>query len=111
MSDATSISETPADPLVARRRLNWSALTTSIVGLVVLTGAAYGWYRYSLGRNAKTLFDYAQQCADKKDYATAAAQFDRYLRFRSRRCSCQELRRQHRRCSQFRSTVCRNCRG
>jgi len=61
--------------------VNRSALLTSLIGLVVLTGGAYLWYQFSLSRNAKTLYDYAEQCAEKKDYPTAAAQFARYIQF------------------------------
>ncbi len=74
--------ESSADAPPTQRYVNRSALWTSIVGLLVLAGAGYGWYRYSLNRNAKTLYDYAEQCAEKKDYANAAAQFARYVQFR-----------------------------
>ncbi|MEI8371236.1 MAG: hypothetical protein WCJ35_00210 [Planctomycetota bacterium] len=61
--------------------MNRSALLTSLLGLVVLAGGGYLWYQFSLSRNAKTLYNYAEQCAEKKDYPAAAAQFARYRQF------------------------------
>ena len=39
---------------------------TSLVGLAVLTGAAYLWYQFSLNRNAKAMYDYAEQWRDER---------------------------------------------
>ncbi len=61
--------------------MNLSALLTSLFGLAVLTGGAYLWHGFSLRRNAKAVYDYAAQCAERKDYSTAAAQFDSYVQF------------------------------
>jgi tetratricopeptide (TPR) repeat protein len=59
--------------------LNRSALLKSLLGLAVLAGAGYLWHRYSVGRVTKALHDYAEQCAEKKDYANAATQFSSYV--------------------------------
>ena len=65
-----------------QRYVDRSALLTSLVVVAVLAGAGYLWYRFALNRNAKTLYAYAEQCAENKDYATAATQFDHYVRMR-----------------------------
>jgi tetratricopeptide (TPR) repeat protein len=70
------------DSRPTERCVNRSALLTSLMGLVVLTGAGYQWHQFSLARNTKTLYDYAESCAGKKDYPVAAAQFARYVQFR-----------------------------
>ncbi len=69
------------DSQPTKHYVNRSALLASLIGIVVLTGGGYLWYQFSLSRNAKTLYDYAEQCAEKKDYPAAAAQFARYRQF------------------------------
>ncbi len=64
-----------------KRGVNVAALLTSLIGFAVLLGSGYFWYRLSMSRNAKTLYDYAEHCAETKDYPTAAAQFARYVQF------------------------------
>ncbi len=64
-----------------KRYVSRSALLTSLLGLAILAGTGYLWHDFSLRRNAKALYNYAEQCAEQKDYAAAAAQFDRYVQF------------------------------
>ena len=81
MTESKSSRSVPAAQ-ATQRYLNRSALLTSIVGLAVLAGAGYLWYWFSLNRNARTLYAFAEKCAATKDYATAAKQFDQYVHFR-----------------------------
>ena len=63
-----------------KRYVDRSALVTSLVVLAVVSGAAYLWYRYSLDRNAKAIYEYAEHCAKNDDNAAAAEQFDHYVK-------------------------------
>ena len=65
-----------------KRGLNTSALLISFLVFALLAGGGYLWYRIASSRNSKALYDYAEHCAETKDYAAAATQFARYVQFR-----------------------------
>ena len=69
-------------PQATKRYVDLSALVTSLVGLVVVVAAAYLWYHFSLNRNVKAMYDYAEQCAKDDENAAAAEQFGRCVQLR-----------------------------
>jgi tetratricopeptide (TPR) repeat protein/lipopolysaccharide biosynthesis regulator YciM len=81
-SPTSTLSDSKSPFSQSQRSVNPSALLKSLLAILLLSGAAYAWYRFALHRNAQTVHDYAERCAETGDYATAAAQFSRYLQFR-----------------------------
>ena len=72
----------PSTPTRGRRVLNGWLLVGTVATLAVLPIAAYFWRGYQVKHTAFAITDRAEAFAEKKDYATAAAYYARYLELR-----------------------------
>src|ERR1019366_2130069 len=64
-----------------RRRLNFKLLAGTLVGLLLVSAAAYALNSYQLRQNAYRLLERGDQAAREKDYEKAQASYAMYLGF------------------------------